>query len=59
MREYLLLQLVLVFASLVLVTSGLAGRRLSWSKGVRLALIWLGIFLIVTLFVAIVTGARP
>ena len=51
-----LVQLIAIFASLVLVTSGLAAHRLSWSKGVRLALIWAGIFAIVTLFISIVTG---
>ena len=56
MSEEQLLRLVLVFGSLVLVTSGLAAHRLSWSKGVRLGLIWLGIFLIVTLFISMVTG---
>lgn len=54
-----LVQLIAIFASLVLVTSGLAAHRLSWAKGVRLALIWAGIFVIVTLFVTIVTGVRP
>lgn len=52
----LLVQLIAIFGSLVLVSSGLAGRRLSWSKGVRLGLIWAGLFVIVTLFVSIVTG---
>ena len=51
-----LVQLIAIFASLVLVTTGLQARRLSWSKGVRLALIWAGIFVIVTLFISIVTG---
>lgn len=52
-----LVQLIAIFASLVLVTSGLASRRLSWSKGVRLGLVWAGIFVIVTLFISTVTGA--
>lgn len=51
-----LVQIIAIFGSLVLVSSGLAGRRLSWSKGVRLGLIWAGLFVIVTLFVSIVTG---
>ncbi|MBX9896492.1 MAG: hypothetical protein K2Y17_01050 [Qipengyuania sp.] len=51
-----LVQLIAIFASLVLVTSGLAAHRLSWSKGVRMALIWAGIFTIVTLFISVVTG---
>lgn len=49
-------QLIAIFASLVLVSSGLAAHRLSWSKGVRLGLLWAGIFAIVTLFISIVTG---
>lgn len=51
-----IVQLIAIFASLVLVTTGLAGHRLSWSKGVRLAMVWVGIFAIVTLFISIVTG---
>lgn len=51
-----LVQLIAIFASLVLVTSGLAARRMSWSKGARLALVWAGIFVIVTLFISIVAG---
>ncbi len=51
-----LVQLIAIFASLVLVSSGLAAHRLSWSKGVRLGLIWAGLFVVVTLFVSIVIG---
>lgn len=51
-----LVQLIAIFASLVLVSSGMAGHRLSWSKGVRLGLIWAGLFVMVTLFISIVTG---
>ena len=51
-----LVQLIAIFASLVLVSAGLAGRGLSWSKGLRLGLIWAGLFVIVTLFIAIVTS---
>lgn len=51
-----LVQLIAVFGSLVLVSSGLAAHRLSWSKGVRLGLIWAGLFVIATLFISIVTG---
>lgn len=52
-----LVQLIAIFASLVLVTAGLSAHRLSWSKGLRMALIWAGILAIVTLFISIVTGA--
>ena len=51
-----LFQLIAIFASLVLVSSGLAGHRLSWSRGVRLGMVWAGLFVIVTLFISIVTG---
>lgn len=51
-----LVQLIAIFASLVLVTSGLAAHRLSRSKGLRLGLIWAGLFIVVTLFIATVTG---
>lgn len=51
-----LVQLIAIFASLVLVSTGLAGQRLSWSKGLRLGLIWAGIFAIVILFISLVTG---
>lgn len=51
-----LVLLIAIFGSLVLVSTGLAGRRLSWSTGVRLGLIWAGLFVIVTLFISIVTG---
>ena len=51
-----LVLLIAIFASLVLVSSGLAARQLSWSKGVRLGLIWAGLFVIVTLFISIITS---
>lgn len=52
-----LVQVIAIFASLVLVSSGLAAHRLSWSTGVRLGLIWAGLFVIVTLFISIAIGA--
>lgn len=51
-----IVQLIAVFGSLVLVTAGLSGHRMSWSKGVRLGMIWVGIFAIIILFISIVTG---
>lgn len=53
-----IVSLIAIFGSLVLVSAGLAGRRLTWSKGLRLGLIWVAIFLIVILFIAIVTGGN-
>lgn len=52
-----IVQLIAIFASLVLVSAGLAGRRLSWSKSLQLGFVWAGIFIIVALFVSIVSGA--
>ena len=57
MSEVQLVQLIAIFASLVLVTTGFQAHRLSWPKGVRLALIWVGIFVIVTLSISLVTPA--
>lgn len=51
-----LVQLIAIFASLVLVTSGLAAHRLSWSKGVRMGSVWAGLFVVVTLFITVVGG---
>lgn len=56
MSEFQIVSLIALVAWLVLVASGLRGRGLDWSKGVRLGMIWVGIFLIVTLFVSIVGG---
>lgn len=54
MSEFQIVSLVGLTAWLVLVAAGLRGRGLNWSKGIRLGMIWLGIFLVVTLFVSIV-----
>ena len=53
-----IVQLIALFASLVLVSTGLAAHRLSWSKGLRLGMIWAGIFAIVTLFILVVGGGN-
>lgn len=57
MSEFQIVSLVALLGWLVLVVGGLRRRRLDWSKGIRLGMIWLGIFLIVTLFVSVVTDA--
>lgn len=54
MSEWQIVSLIALTGWLVLVASGLRSRGLGWSKGVRLGMIWLGIFLIVTLFVSLV-----
>ena len=48
--------LVAIFMALVLAVNHGALRRLPFSKGLRLALIWAGIFAIVILFVSLVGG---
>lgn len=42
---------------LILALAGLRGHGLNWSKTTRLAMIWVGIFVIVTLFISIVGPA--
>jgi uncharacterized membrane protein len=54
--EWQIVSLVALVAWLALVASSLRGRGLNWSKGMRLGVIWIGIFLIVTLFVSIVAS---
>lgn len=56
MNEFQIVSLIALLAWLVLVASGLRGRGLDWSKGMRLGVIWVGIFLVVTLFISIVGG---
>ena len=57
MSEWSIVSLIALCAWLVLVASGLRGRGLNWSTGMRLGMIWIGIFLVVTLFISIVSGA--
>lgn len=45
MSELQIVQIVALLGWLVIVGSALASHRLSWSKGVRLALSWAAIFL--------------
>ncbi len=56
MSEYQIVGLVALLAWLVLVASSLRGRGLDWPKGARLAIIWVGIFLVLTLFISLVGG---
>lgn len=56
MNEFQIVSLIALLAWLVLVASGLRGRGLDWPKGMRLGVIWVGIFLVVTLFISIVGG---
>ena len=54
MNEFQIVHLVGIAAMLVLVGSGLAARRLSLKRGAQMVLIWIGIFVGVTLFVDLV-----
>lgn len=54
MSEFQIVSLVALVAWLILVVPGLRGRGLDWSKGMRLGMMWVGIFLIVTLFISVV-----
>ena len=54
MNEFQIVHLVALAGCLVLVGSGLAAHRLSLRRGVQMALIWLGIFVGVTLFIDLV-----
>ncbi len=54
MNEFQVVHLVWLVGALVLVASGLAGHRLSWKKGLVMALTWVGIFVLVTLFIDLV-----
>lgn len=56
MSEYQVVSLVALVAWLILVAAGLRGRGLNWSSGMRLGMIWVGIFLIVTLFISVISG---
>lgn len=54
MNEFQIVALIALLGSLVLVGRGISGRGLRGAKGITLAAIWLGLFLIVTLFVSLV-----
>lgn len=56
MNEFQIVSLVALVAWLLLVVSGLRGRGLDWPKGLRLGFFWVGIFLVVTLFISVVQG---
>ena len=57
MNEFQIVSLIALLGWLILMAGGLRGRGLGWSRGVKPGMIWVGIFLIVTLFVSLVTGA--
>lgn len=56
MSEFDTIQLVSLLGFLVLAGSALAGQRLNWKKGLIMALTWAGIFVMVFLFISLVSG---
>ncbi len=56
MNEFDTIQIISLLGFLVLAGSALAGQRLSWKKGVVMALTWAGIFVMVFLFISLVTS---
>lgn len=50
------MRLVYLLMALVLPLSALAAYKLSWKKGLVLALVWGSIFVGVTLFIGVVMG---
>ncbi|WP_165961108.1 hypothetical protein [Qipengyuania sediminis] len=55
MSEFQIVALIALAGSLLLVAPGLAGRGMTLSKGLRLALVWVGLFAIVTLFISVIS----
>lgn len=54
MNEFEVVHLIWLAGALVLVAGGLAGHQLSWKRGLVMALAWVGIFALVTLFIDLV-----
>lgn len=54
MSEFQVVALIGLAGALILVTPALSRRGMTWSKGLRLGLIWMGLFAIVTLFISLV-----
>ena len=55
MNEFEVVHLIGLIGFLVLAVSALAGHRLSWKRGVVMALAWVAIFVIVTLFISLIS----
>ena len=53
MNEVDTVQIVALLGWLILCGSALAARRLSWKKGLSMALVWVAIFLGVALFISV------
>lgn len=56
MSEFSIVQMIALFACLILAASGVASFRLGWKESVRIGLIWAGIFTAVFLVVTMVMG---
>nr|WP_298896401.1 hypothetical protein [uncultured Altererythrobacter sp.] len=54
MNEFQIVQIISLVGFLILAGSALASFRLSWSKALRMALIWGSIFCAVALFFSII-----
>lgn len=54
MSEYEIVRIVSLVGFLILAGSSLASFRLSWSQGIRMALIWGAIFCAIALFFSII-----
>jgi hypothetical protein len=55
-NEFGAVQLIALFAWLILAGSALASFRLGWKESVRMALLWSGIFTAVALLFSLVMG---
>ncbi len=55
MSEFDTIQIISLLGFLVLAGSALIGQRLNWKKGLIMAMTWAGIFLMVFLFISLVT----
>lgn len=56
MREFEIVHIVYLLGWLILAGSALAAYRFSWQKGVKMALVWLALFVGVFLFIQAVRG---
>ncbi|MFN3511081.1 hypothetical protein [Tsuneonella troitsensis] len=56
MSEFGAVQLIALFAWLILAGSAVASYRLGWKEGVRIGLIWGGIFVAVFLIFSMAMG---
>lgn len=55
MNEFDTVHLISLLGFLILAGSALVGQRLDWRKGLVMALTWAGLFVMVFLFISLVT----